>query len=94
MSELPADKFLVLREGGHAHNPADADLRGIFLIVPGLTGLLYPCKEIYVKRVGVPLGESYRPTIAERVAEDFLRLKPLYLLLRQAADEGMAKLDA
>lgn len=56
--------------------------------------ILYPCKEIYVKRIGVPLGESYRPEIIDRVSEDFLRLKPLYLLLRQAADEGMAKLDA
>ena len=56
--------------------------------------MLYPCKEIYVKRIGVPLGESYRPEIIDRVSEDFLRLKPLYLLLRQAADEGMAKLDA
>lgn len=56
--------------------------------------MLYPCKEIYVKRVGVPLAESYRPEIIDRVSEDFLRLKPLYLLLRQAADEGMAKLDA
>lgn len=56
--------------------------------------MLYPCKEIYVKRIGVPLAESYRPEIIDRVSEDFLRLKPLYLLLRQAADEGMAKLDA
>ena len=56
--------------------------------------MLYPCKEIYVKRIGVPLGESYRSEIIDRVSEDFLRLKPLYLLLRQAADEGMAKLDA
>ncbi len=56
--------------------------------------MLYPCKEIYVKRVGVPLAEGYRPEIIDRVSEDFLRLKPLYLLLRQAADEGMAKLDA
>ena len=34
------------------------------------------------------------PEIIDRVSEDFLRLRPLYLLLRQAADEGMAKLDA
>ena len=47
-----------------------------------------------MKRIGVPLGESYRPEIIDRVSEDFLRLKPLYLLLRQAADAGMAKLDA
>lgn len=62
--------------------------------MPADLAMLYPCKEIYVKRVGVPLGESYRPEIIKRVSEDFLRLKPLYLLLRQAADEGMAKLDA
>ena len=62
--------------------------------MPADLAMLYPCKEIYVKRVGVPLAESYRPEIIDRVSEDFLRLRPLYLLLRQAADEGMAKLDA
>lgn len=62
--------------------------------MPTDLAMLYPCKEIYVKRVGVPLAESYRPKIIDRVSEDFLRLRPLYLLLRQAADEGMAKLDA
>lgn len=41
--------------------------------------MLYPCKEIYVKRVGVPLAESYRPEIIDRVSEDFLRLKPLLI---------------
>lgn len=55
--------------------------------------VLYPCKEIYVKRVGTPLGLCYRPEIARIVAEDFLRLSPLYRLLRDAADEGMAQLD-
>ena len=62
--------------------------------MPADLAMLYPCKEIYVKRVGIPLAESYRPEIIDRVSEDFLRLRPLYLLLRQAADEGMAKLDA
>ena len=62
--------------------------------MPADLAMLYPCKEIYVKRVGVPLAESYRPEIIDRVSEDFLRLRPLYLLLRKAADEGMAKLDA
>lgn len=62
--------------------------------MPTDLAMLYPCKEIYVKRVGVPLAENYRPEIIDRVSEDFLRLRPLYLLLRQAADEGMAKLDA
>lgn len=62
--------------------------------MPADLAMLYPCREIYVKRVGVPLAESYRPEIIDRVSEDFLRLRPLYLLLRKAADEGMAKLDA
>ena len=56
--------------------------------------LLYPMKEIYVKRIGVPLAECYKPELVQRVSQDFLRMKPLYHLLRRAADEGMAQLDA
>lgn len=56
--------------------------------------MLYSMKEIYVKRIGVPLAECYKPELIERVSQDFLRLKPLYQLLRRAADEGMAQLDA
>ncbi len=56
--------------------------------------MLYPCKEIYVKRTGTPLAAAYRPDIVDLVTEDFRRLSPLYHLLRRAADEGMAKLDA
>lgn len=56
--------------------------------------MLYPCKEIYVKRIGTPLSACYSPQIIQTVAEDFLRLKPLYHLLRSVADEGMAQLDA
>ncbi len=55
---------------------------------------LYPCKEIYVKRVGTPLSLCYQKELADIVARDYLRLKPLYGLLRSAADEGMAQLDA
>ncbi len=54
---------------------------------------LYPMKEIYIKRTGVPLKAAYTPEIAEFCARDLTRLKPLYLLLRKAADEGMAALD-
>lgn len=56
--------------------------------------MLYPCKEIYVKRVGTPISLCYTKELVESVAKDYLRLKPLYELLRSAADEGMAQLDA
>ncbi|MEA5014221.1 MAG: DUF2461 domain-containing protein [Candidatus Limiplasma sp.] len=53
----------------------------------------YPRKAIYIKRTDVPLSKAYTPEIAHLAAEDFLRLKPMYHLLRAAADEGMARLD-
>ena len=56
--------------------------------------MLYPCKELYVKRINVPLRSCYGPEIIDLVSKDFLRLKPLYHLFRKAADEGMAQLDA
>lgn len=59
---------------------------------PALTEL-YPLKELYVKRTGVPLKAAYTPEIVDRCAQDVLRLKPLYHLLRRAADEGIAALD-
>lgn len=62
--------------------------------LPADLAMLYPCKEIYVKRIGVPMKECYRPELIERVSQEFLRLAPLYHLLRRAADEGMAQLDA
>ncbi|MEG0492495.1 MAG: DUF2461 domain-containing protein [Clostridia bacterium] len=55
---------------------------------------LYPCKEIYVKRVGTPVSACYSGELVALVAKDLIRLKPLYELLRAAADEGMAQLDA
>lgn len=55
---------------------------------------LYPAKEIYVKRVGTPLSLCYTSELVEIVSRDYLRLKPLYGLLRAAADEGMARMDA
>jgi hypothetical protein len=54
---------------------------------------IYPLKELYVKRTGVPLKTAYTPQLVRRCSEDVLRLKPLYGLLRGAADEGMATLE-
>jgi len=54
---------------------------------------IYPLKELYVKRTGVPLKTAYTPQLVRRCSEDVLRLKPLYVLLRGAADEGMAALE-
>lgn len=56
--------------------------------------MLYPCKELYIKRTGTPLSECYKPGLIELISQDFLRLKPMYHLLRKAADEGLAQLDA
>ncbi len=54
---------------------------------------IYPLKELYVKRTAVPLRIAYTQEVLTRCAEDMLRLKPLYTLLRKAADDGMAALD-
>ena len=54
----------------------------------------YARKSLYIKRGNVPLALAYRGELVNRVSEDFLRLKPLYELLRAAADEGMAQWDA
>lgn len=53
----------------------------------------YPMKSLYIERVGVPFAEAYRDTLCDRVAEDMLRLKPMYQYLRSASDEGMARMD-
>jgi len=55
---------------------------------------IYPRKELYVARRGVPMKTAYSRDVVTRCSEDLLRLKPLYLLLRKAADEGIAALDA
>ncbi|NLV57352.1 MAG: DUF2461 domain-containing protein [Clostridiales bacterium] len=53
----------------------------------------YPRKSLYVSRSSVPLSLAYTPEIINEVKKDYLRLKPMYELLRAAADEGMAQLD-
>ena len=55
--------------------------------------MLYPCKEIYIKRINVPLQVAYTPELLDAVSRDLLRLKPMYRLLRNAADVGMSRLD-
>ena len=54
---------------------------------------IYPLKELYIKRTGVPLRTAYTGAIVEQCAADMLRLKPVYQLLRKAADDGMAAPD-
>lgn len=61
--------------------------------LPVELAMLYPCKELYIKRTGVSVSEAYKPQIVDLVAQDFLRLAPMYHMLRRAADEGMAQLD-
>ena len=61
--------------------------------LPPLLGELYPLKELYFKRTDVPLKAAYSAEIVERCSADLLRLKPLYQLLRKAADDGMATLQ-
>ncbi len=55
---------------------------------------MYPLKSIYIRQTGVPFKTVYTPKLVDKVAQDILRLKPVYQLLRAAADEGMSQLDA
>ena len=55
---------------------------------------IYPLKELYIKRTGIPLQAAYTSEIVNLCTQDIARLKPMYQLLRKAADEGMAALDA
>ena len=49
--------------------------------------------SLYIKRVNVPFRACYQPELPDMVRQDFLRLKPMYHLLRSVADEAMAQLD-
>jgi uncharacterized protein (TIGR02453 family) len=99
MLEKPAEVLAALRE---THLPDDTlkpqGERYARMAVPeGLAPALaelYPLKELYVMRGDVPMRTAYSRDVVTRCSEDFLRLKPLYLLLRRAADEGIAALDA
>ena len=54
---------------------------------------LYPLKEMYIQRVEPPFHLCFSKELTDIVAKDFLRLKPMYELLRSVADEGMAQLS-
>ena len=56
--------------------------------VPETLRPLYPSKDIGVIRQGLSLKDAYSPDLAQKVGEDYLRLKPLYTLFREAADSG------
>ena len=53
----------------------------------------YIRKSLYVCREDITLSDAYSDTIVDLCSQDFLRLKPLYLLFREAADIGMASLE-
>lgn len=55
---------------------------------------VYPHKSLYISRLGISLSDAYSPRIVDLCGRDLVRLKPLYLLLRELADIGMAALDA
>jgi uncharacterized protein (TIGR02453 family) len=83
---LPDDRFLVEGETYSRMKVPEG--------VPAALQTLYPRKSLYVSRMNVSLSEAYSGGITELCGQDFLRLKPLYLLFRELADIGMAALDA
>ena len=61
--------------------------------VPDLLKPYFPLKSIHIKRTNISFRQVYTPELIHLVSKDFLRLKPMYSLLRSAADEGLAKLE-
>ncbi len=61
--------------------------------VPEEMKSLYIHKELYISKRGA-LADAYTPDIARQCGQDYLRLKPMYLLFRRLADLGKATLDA
>ncbi len=55
---------------------------------------LYIRKELYISRLGLKLSDAYTDEIVKQCSQDFIRLKPIYLLFRRLADIGKTKLDA
>ena len=62
--------------------------------VPDVLKPYYPRKELYLCRRGMNLTSAYSKNIVELCGQDYLRLKPIYLLFREFADIGKATLDA
>lgn len=84
-SRVPDENLQLLGERYQRMKPPDG--------LPLELAMLYPSKDLYIKRVNVPMTLCYQPELATAVKDDFLRLKPLYTLLRSVADEGLARLD-
>jgi len=85
-AQLPDDLFAI-----------DGDVyqkRKVPETVPDSLKQLYLHKELYISRHGVSLADAYSGDIVQQCAQDYLRLKPLYLLFRKLADLGKATLDA
>ena len=55
---------------------------------------LYPLKEIYIQRANYPLSNIYTSKLAQDIAHDYLQLRSMYSLLRNAADVARATPDA
>lgn len=99
MEKKPQEVRRILRQCGlpDAQLPISGSIYQRMKPPPGMPvdlAMLYPLKEFYLQRVNIPFETCYRSDLSELIAKDFLRLKPLYLLLRSVADEGMAQLDA
>jgi uncharacterized protein (TIGR02453 family) len=62
--------------------------------VPEELRTYYPRKSLYICRRGIALSDAYSERITDLCAQDYLRLKPLYILFREFADIGKASLDA
>lgn len=84
-SGVPDKDLLVLGERYQRMKPPEGMASDL--------AMLYPAKDFYIKRDKVPLALCYQGEVAEMVKKDFIRLKPMYRLLRSVADEGMARLD-
>lgn len=61
--------------------------------VPDELKSLYLHKELYISKRGT-LADAYTGSIVQLCGQDYLRLKPMYLLFRKLADLGKAALDA
>ncbi|MDD3335016.1 MAG: DUF2461 domain-containing protein [Eubacteriales bacterium] len=84
-AKVPDQDLLLLGDRYQRMKPPDG--------LPAKLAMLYPAKDFYVKRVNVPFAVCYQRELLEMVKQDYVRLKPLYVLLRSVADEGMAQLD-
>lgn len=84
-SRIPDGKLLLEGESYLRMKPPDG--------MPAKLAALYPLKSFYIERASPPFRLCYTKELINEVCGDFLRLKPMYKLLRSAADVGYARLD-